>query len=102
MEPADASGTVTISDQRSYSHIKIETLSGKNSTEIHGALSEVCGEFTVDRSTVFRWGNRFRGGCVRKDNDQRLGRPGTSTDERSVNLWKMVLKKIIVHHVKNF
>ena len=44
------SDTVTISDQRSY--IKIETLHGKNPTEIHGALSEVCGEFTVEHSMV--------------------------------------------------
>ena len=43
-------GTVTISDQRSY--IKIETLCYKNPTEIHGALSEVCANFAVDRSTV--------------------------------------------------
>ena len=48
MGPAGASGTVTINDQRSYT--KIETLRGKNPTEIHSALSEVCGEFTVDRS----------------------------------------------------
>ena len=46
------SGTVTISDQRSY--IEIETLRGKNPTEIRGTLSEVSGEFTVDRSTVSR------------------------------------------------
>ena len=59
MKPAGVSGTVTISDQRSY--IKIETLRGKNLTEIHCALSEVCGEFTVDRSTVSRWVNRFCG-----------------------------------------
>ena len=56
------SGTVTLSDQRSY--IKIETFHGKNLTEIHSALSEVCGEFTEDQSTVSRWANRFRGGCV--------------------------------------
>jgi hypothetical protein len=31
----------------------------KNLTEIHSALSEVCGELTVDRSTVSRWANRF-------------------------------------------
>ena len=39
-------GTVTISDQRSY--IKIKTLHCKNPREIYNALSEVCGEFTVD------------------------------------------------------
>ena len=37
------SGTVTISDQRSY--IKIETLCGNNPSEIHSAVCEVCGEF---------------------------------------------------------
>ena len=52
MESTGVSGTLTISDQRSC--IKIKTLCGKNPTEIHGALSEVCGEFTVDRSTVSR------------------------------------------------
>ena len=41
-------------DQRSY--IKFETLRAKKLTEIHGALSEVCGEFTVDRSTVSHLG----------------------------------------------
>ena len=37
MEPTGVSGTVTISGQRSY--MKIETLRGKNLTEIHGAMS---------------------------------------------------------------
>ena len=80
MEPAYVSGTLTISDQRSY--INIETLRGKNPTEIHGALSKVCGEFTVDHSMA----NRFRGGCVSIDNDRRPGKPRTSTDGRSVRL----------------
>ena len=49
-------------------------------------MSEVCGEFTVDRSTVFRWRNRFRGGCVSVDIDPRPVRPTISTDKRSVKL----------------
>ena len=61
IDPAGVSNTVTISDQRSY--IKIETLRGKNPTEIHGALSDVYGEFIVDRSRVSRWDTRFRGDC---------------------------------------
>ena len=76
------SGTVTISDQRSY--IKFENLCRKNPTEIHGALSEVCGEFTVDSNTVSRWANRFRGGCVCRK--PRPGRLRTSTDKRSLKL----------------
>ena len=82
MDPACVSGTVIISGQRSY--IKNETLRGKNSTEIYGALSEVCSEFTLDHSTVSRWANRFHDGCVNIDNDPRPGRPRTSTDERSL------------------
>ena len=52
MEPAGVSRTVTISDPSPY--IKIETLHSINPTEIHSALSDVCGEFTVDHSTVSR------------------------------------------------
>ncbi|PNF35835.1 hypothetical protein B7P43_G09436, partial [Cryptotermes secundus] len=66
--------------------LKIEILSGKNPTEIHSALSEVCGELTVDRSTVSRWASRFRGSCVTINDDPRPGRPKTSTDEGSVKL----------------
>ena len=75
MEPAGVSGTVIISGQRSYK--KLETLRGKNLTEIHDALSEVCGDFTMDRSKVSRWANRFHGGCVSIDNDLRPERPRT-------------------------
>ena len=85
MESAGVSGTVTFSDQRSY--IKIDILcSKKKTTEIHGALSEVCGEFTVDRGTVSRWANHFRDCWVSIDNDPRRRRPRTSTNERSVKL----------------
>ena len=77
MEPACVSVTVIISDQRSY--IKIGTLRSKNPPEIHGALSEVCCEFTVDRSTVSRWAIRFRGDCVSIDNTSRSGIPRTTT-----------------------
>ena len=59
MEPARVSGTVTISNQKSYI-----TLHSKSPIEIHCALTEVCSEFSVDRSTVSRWANRFRDGCV--------------------------------------
>jgi len=84
MASAGASGAVTAEDQRSY--IKIETLRGKNPTEIHSVLREVCGEQTVDRRTVSHWATRFRGGHVTIKDDQRPGRPKTSTDERSVKL----------------
>ena len=84
MASAGASGTVTVEDQRSY--IKIETLLGKNPAEIHSALREVCGEQTVDRSTISRWATRFREGRVSINDDPRPGRPKTLTDEGSVKL----------------
>jgi transposase len=73
---------VTVEDQKSY--IKIETLRGKNPTETHSVLREVCDEHTVNRST--RWATRFREGRVTINYDPRPGRPKTSTDERSVKL----------------
>jgi transposase len=82
MASASASGAVSVEDQRLYN--KIKTLRGKNPTEIHSALREVCGEQTVDISTVSRWATRFYEGRVTINDDQRRGRPKTSTDERSV------------------
>ena len=64
----------------------METLRGKNPTEIHGVLSEVFGDLAVDYTSVSRWANRFRGGCVSIDNDPRPEKPRTSTDERSLKL----------------
>ena len=84
MAPAGTSGTVMVEDQRSY--IKIETLRGKNPTEIHSALHEVCSEQTVDRSTVSHWATRFHEGRVSINDDPRPGRPKTSRDERGVKL----------------
>jgi transposase len=75
MASAGASGTVTVEDQRSY--VKMETLRGQTPTEIHSALHEVCGEQTVDRSSVCRWATRFREGRVTINDDPRPGRPKT-------------------------
>ena len=88
MEPA---GVSVISHQRSY--IKFETLTKKNPSEINGALSEVYGESTVDCSTVSRWVNRFRGGCVSINNEPKSEMSITSTDERSVKLVADVLEE---------
>jgi len=84
MASAGALGTIMVEVQRLY--IKTETLRGKNPTEIHSALREVCGEQTVDRSIVSCWATRFHEGRVNISDDQRLGRLKTSTDERSVEL----------------
>jgi len=49
-------------------------------------LCEVCGEQTVDPSTVSCWATNFHEGRVTVNYDPRPGRPNTSTDERSVKL----------------
>jgi transposase len=101
MASAGVSCTVTFEDQRSY--IKIETLRGKNPTDIHSALREVCGEQTVDRSTVSRWATRFREGRVTINDDQRPARPKTSTDKRSVKLVEdFFLHKIVERRARKY
>ena len=77
-------------------------LCGKNLTEIQDDFSEVCGVFTVDRSTVPRWANRFCGDCVSTDNYLRPGRKRTSTDERSVKLVTDALEEDRRATLKNF
>ena len=53
-EPAGVSGTVTVSDQRSY--VLDRNFTRQKIPEIHGTLSEVCGEFTMARRTFFSLG----------------------------------------------
>ena len=73
--------------------LRSKILRGKNPTEIHGALSKVCGEFTVDRCTVSLWDKHFHGSCVSIYNDPRPGRPRTSTDETSVKFVAYALEE---------
>ena len=80
----------------------IETLRGKNPREIHGALSEVCGEFTVDLTTVSRWANRFYGGCVNKIMTQEQEGWEHQQMKEVWSLLHMLLKKTVVQNVKNF
>ena len=83
---ASARDSAAVTDEVQRSYIKNETLRGKNPVEIHSALREVCGEQTVDRSTVSRWATHFLERRVTVNDDPRPGRPKTSTDELSVKL----------------
>jgi len=91
MPAVRVSGIVTNDDHRAY--IKIETLRGKTSTEIHSSLMELCGVETVDRSTISRWAQRFREGRLSIENDPKSGRPRTSTDEQSVERVLQILEE---------
>ena len=68
MELVGVSGTVLWLFQiRDYT-LRSKVYAEKSSTKIHGVLSEVYGEFTVDFSTVSHWANIFHCGCVSIDN----------------------------------
>ena len=71
-------------------YIKIESLRGKNPTEIHNNLSEVCGDNVVDRSTVSLWSVHFHEGWLSTEDNPRSGRPSTVADYTS---------EVIVNHI---
>jgi hypothetical protein len=52
LEMEEETGWSQISHSDQHSYIKIETLRGKNPTEIHNALHDVCRGSVVDRSSV--------------------------------------------------
>jgi len=91
MEEETGWGQISRSDQRPY--VNIETLRGKNPTEIHNALYEVCGDSVVDRITVSRWVSRFRKGWVSIQNDPRSGRPVKATYDTSVVIVSTLLEE---------
>ncbi|EFN80295.1 Putative uncharacterized protein FLJ37770, partial [Harpegnathos saltator] len=61
----------------------IETVRGKKVPEIHAALKEACGRFTVNRSRVPRWHMKFREGQTSIEDDPRAGRPSTVTADNT-------------------
>jgi transposase len=85
------SGKITVMDQRSY--IKIETLRDITPTQIYESLREVCGDYTIDRSTISRWSQRFREGRIAVEDKQHLGRPRSSTDYTSAVIIANVLEE---------
>ena len=91
MEGETDCSEISSSDRRSY--IKIETSRGKNTTEIHNALYEVCGDSVVDRSMVSRWASRFHEGRVSIQDNPRSGRPVTAMDNTSVVIVSTLLEE---------
>ena len=89
---------ISRSDQRSC--IKIETLRGKNPTEIHIALHEVCRDCVVDHSTVSWSASSFCRGRVSIQDDPRSGRPVTAMDETSMVIVSTLLEEDRPNHVK--
>jgi len=65
----NSSANISVFEQCAY--IKIETIRGKTVSEIHAALNEVCGIYTVDLNTVQRWHQLFHDSRISADNNPR-------------------------------
>jgi transposase len=85
------SGKITVMDQRLY--VKIKTLRGIMPTQIYESLREVCGDYTVDRSTISRWSQRFCEGRIAVEDNQCPDRPRSSTDYISAVIIANVLEE---------
>ncbi len=82
---------VTNLDQHSY--IKIETLRGRTSTEIFNSLREVCGEGTMNYSTISRWAAKFKKGQWSIEYAQHSGRPHMSIDATNTSIIAFIIDK---------
>jgi hypothetical protein len=82
---------ISHSDQLSY--IKLETLGGKNPTNIHNALHAVCRVSVVDHRMVSQWASRFREARVSIQDDPRSGWPVRAMDDTSVVIVSTLLEE---------
>ena len=54
---------------------------GKSTTETFAMLNTAYGDVAMKRATCFRWHKRFKNGRLSVEDDERSGRPSTSTDD---------------------
>jgi transposase len=65
-------------------NIKFCSQLGKTATETHEMLVRVSGDAAVSRKTVYKCFKRFHGGAESTEDEQRYGRPPTSTTDEIV------------------
>ena len=65
---------------------------GKSETEIFSMFNMAYGEVAMKRTACFKWHERFKGGRQSIDDDERLGRPSTSTDDLGVDKINTVVR----------
>jgi hypothetical protein len=56
----------------------------KNAAETHQMLKEAFGDNAISQSKTFLWYKRFKGGRTSVDDDERSGRPSTSTTPENI------------------
>ena len=62
-------------------------------TETFASLTEVYGDATVSRTTVFKWHNAFKEARENVDDDPCSGRPISSTTDQNVEVVRAVMTK---------
>ena len=58
---------------------------GKSTTETFAVLNTVYGDVAMKRATCFRWHRHFKNGRLFVEDDERSGRPSTSTDDPHID-----------------
>ena len=58
---------------------------GKSTTETFSILKTAYGDVAMKRATCFRWHKRFKNGRLSVEDDERSGRPSTSTDDPHID-----------------
>ena len=58
---------------------------GKSTTETFAMLNTIYGDVAMKRATSFRWYKRFKNGRLSVEDDERSGRPSTSTDDPHID-----------------
>ena len=58
---------------------------GKSTTETFAMLNMAYGDVAMKQATCFRWHKRFKNGRLSVEDDERSGRPSTSTDDPHID-----------------
>ena len=58
---------------------------GKSAAETFSVLNTAYGDVAMKRTACFKWHERFKGGRQSIDDDERPGRPSTSSDDPHVD-----------------
>jgi transposase len=74
------------------SYVYIEMKRGKTAAEIHRQLQETADLQPPSQATVFRWYKKFQDGYTSLADEQRVGRPCSSTTSANVNRIKELLR----------
>lgn len=66
---------------------------GKSATETYGIIRQAFSEQSMSRSQVFEWYARFKSGRKSTEDDERSGRPPTSTTTENITKIQQIIQK---------